>query len=622
MKTITRIASFSVLTGAFAALPLQATAYGEVDPSFTTTVIEGFTCRNSPTLLSDKSMLVHLLDQRTTSSSPGFRHGVAKVKADGTLDPTFGTNGVTAFQVPNGAANLLPLGDGRVLALGTAATRFMADGSVDQSYGHAAGTSPDFFQPSSLIAGAMRIAAAALLPDETLVVVSEPTYGGYLGFWEAWQPPGQYLYGVQIAWMTPDGKLALQYGNGGRAVLRLEQYETLYAWSLVADGTFEVATYRDSPNRTPLPTVRRASAPDLAVGIVTPIPLTGGVMPTAGIAGWVANNVKVDAFGGVMIASGYGDINAFGPDPVSSISLTRFLPDGSLDTNFGNGGTTTTTTIGQEVRVTSAESPAALWAVPGGGWTVLVDASTATGYGYGRSTTSSKRVVRFTAAGQVDASFARDSRMIPERVTQTDDGKLLQAASSFFDKSCTVKRLATDAPRVEGTLVEYYAPDTGHYFITLEGLEVGILDNHPEMGWKRTGRTFGAWAAVTVPGAPRVCRFYGDLAAGPNSHFYIPEGSGCDFMRRLEAQASLGTLAWRLEGLTFSAAEAHGGQCPKTLFPVYRFYNRGYEHGRDSNHRYSVDPSISAEMTAKGWVAEGIAFCVPPVSNRSGVRAS
>src|SRR6185369_1964398 len=98
--------------------------------------------------------------------------------------------------------------------------------------------------------------------------------------------------------------------------------------------------------------------------------------------------------------------------------------------------------------------------------------------------------------------------------------------------TCTVQRLASDTIRVEGTLVEYYARSLDHYFITLEGLEVGILDNNPLMGWKRTGARFGDWAATSLPGASRVCRFYGDLVAGPNSHFYIPEGAGCDGMKQ------------------------------------------------------------------------------------------
>ena len=445
-----------------AALPVVA-AFGDVDPTFHTATFQGFSCRNSPTLLGNDSMLVHLWDQRTVSSDPAFRHAIAKLKPDGSVDRTFGRDGLAEFVAPNNALNLMPLGDGRILAVGNRATRLLADGSVDTSYGQD-GSTEEFF-PSA------RLAGATLLPDGTLMVAS-------LAFPD-----------VQFAWFRADGRLATEFGLNGR-LSGFRLYTTfspdgvlVYAWSMQADGSVHLGHYS---NFNPTPRVTRYRYDPSPPGMSSrSMP---GVMPAPGIASWTSNTVKVDGFGGLLIATG--------------------------------------------------ES------------------------------------------------------------TQTRNGRSRPRASA---STCTVSRLASDVQRVEATVIEYYHPALDHYLMTIEGLEVGILDdNRAAMGWVRTGKRFGAWAAAPVPGTTRLCRFYGDLSAGPNSHFYIPQGAGCEGLRQLEAQAAVGTKAWRLEGIVFSATEAAGGGCPGSLAPVYRFYNRGYEQGKDSNHRYATDPTVSAEMAAKG----------------------
>ena len=53
---------------------------------------------------------------------------------------------------------------------------------------------------------------------------------------------------------------------------------------------------------------------------------------------------------------------------------------------------------------------------------------------------------------------------------------------------------------------------------------------------------------------------------------------------------------------------------PPNLTPLYRLYNRGAELGKDSNHRYTTDLGILAEMQAQGWASEGVHMCMPPAS--------
>jgi len=54
------------------------------------------------------------------------------------------------------------------------------------------------------------------------------------------------------------------------------------------------------------------------------------------------------------------------------------------------------------------------------------------------------------------------------------------------------------------------------------------------------------------------------------------------------------------------------GACPAGTGPVYRLWNQR----ADSNHRYTIDATIKAQMIARGYVAEGygpeaVAMCSP-----------
>ena len=43
------------------------------------------------------------------------------------------------------------------------------------------------------------------------------------------------------------------------------------------------------------------------------------------------------------------------------------------------------------------------------------------------------------------------------------------------------------------------------------------------------------------------------------------------------------------------------GACPAGTTPVYRLWNAR----ADSNHRYTIDATVRAEMLAKGYIPEG-----------------
>ena len=52
------------------------------------------------------------------------------------------------------------------------------------------------------------------------------------------------------------------------------------------------------------------------------------------------------------------------------------------------------------------------------------------------------------------------------------------------------------------------------------------------------------------------------------------------------------------------------GACGRFEMPVFRAYNNRAAQN-DSNHRYTWRPEIYQEMIAKGWIGEGIGFCLP-----------
>jgi hypothetical protein len=79
------------------------------------------------------------------------------------------------------------------------------------------------------------------------------------------------------------------------------------------------------------------------------------------------------------------------------------------------------------------------------------------------------------------------------------------------------------------TVFEFYAPALNHYFRTANVEEADALRNDPALGWEPTGGNFKAYLRNDHPStAQPVCRFYGSLSPGPNSHFYTADAAECD----------------------------------------------------------------------------------------------
>jgi serine protease len=118
-------------------------------------------------------------------------------------------------------------------------------------------------------------------------------------------------------------------------------------------------------------------------------------------------------------------------------------------------------------------------------------------------------------------------------------------------------------------------------------------------GWIRTGSGVKAFLPESgvAPQARPVCRFFGAPGVGPNAHFYTAHAGEYDFVKRVPG--------WTFEGNAFYIETPIDGQCAAGATPIFRSYNNGYACN-DSNHRYTPEPTIYAQMQAQGWIGQGL----------------
>jgi hypothetical protein len=174
-------------------------------------------------------------------------------------------------------------------------------------------------------------------------------------------------------------------------------------------------------------------------------------------------------------------------------------------------------------------------------------------------------------------------------------------------------------PIVEGEVTEYIntldfpnAPG-GVYFYASTDEDWRILDAKLPGRFDRTGKSFKHGGYVSV------CRFYGSVSPGPNSHFYTANFDECEFIKSFEVRPRPSDKQQlNYEGKVFYAnlpipPTSSGGTatCPAASIPLYRAYNNSFGRNYDGNHRFSTNQADIADVVAKGWVDEGMVMCVP-----------
>ena len=170
-------------------------------------------------------------------------------------------------------------------------------------------------------------------------------------------------------------------------------------------------------------------------------------------------------------------------------------------------------------------------------------------------------------------------------------------------------------PWIEDDVVEYVnqkdfpkQPD-GQFFYAVLAADKAALD--AVASWRRTGKSFKSGGYVSV------CRFYGGLNGGPNTHFYSAEDQECEALKKVPVLSYEGqTFAVNMPMPAKTASQALPGalrDCPAKSKPLYRLYNNASAPGKDyvSNHRYVTDRADVNAAVAQGWVDEGHVMCVP-----------
>lgn len=155
-----------------------------------------------------------------------------------------------------------------------------------------------------------------------------------------------------------------------------------------------------------------------------------------------------------------------------------------------------------------------------------------------------------------------------------------------------------------GSVVEFHHALLDHFFYTANPAEIAHLDlGVGAAGWRRTGKAFNV---LIAPGCPfsrheqAAYRFFGKPGIGPSSHVFTVDREECRIVDR--------SGAWLYEGSPFWATppDSKGACTHAGEIPLYR----AWKPFGESNHRFTTDPAVVAEMQAMGWVNEGVAMCV------------
>ena len=152
---------------------------------------------------------------------------------------------------------------------------------------------------------------------------------------------------------------------------------------------------------------------------------------------------------------------------------------------------------------------------------------------------------------------------------------------------------------------EFWNSQLNHYFLAAGQDEVdAILAGSAGPNWQLTGQGFKVFPQIpadTFTDVGPVCRFYGGMNGGPNSHFFTASNSECDLVKR--------NGGWFYEGIGFYVRPVSAdGTCPFGMLQVQRAYNNRFAQN-DSNHRFSTSDSTMREMRDQGWVPEGAVMC-------------
>jgi uncharacterized delta-60 repeat protein len=429
-----------------------------------------------------------------------------------------------------------------------------------------------------LVLGGARSAAAPILGEGAL----DPTFGtggtvttdvGGLhasdGYATALQSDGKIVvvgrasmpaggYGLAVVRYNPDGSLDTGFGSGGIVTTQVGGSAIAYAVALQPDGKIVVAG-ASYPAQVFDPTVvlaRYTAAGALDTGFGSGGIVTTDIKDYSPDQG-VAVALQPD---GKIIAAGDAGLDSDN----SSFALTRYTPDGALDTSFGTGGTVVTA-IGSNALVYGMALQPDGKIVLAGKAVSVVGGSAATAFALARYTPAGQLDTGFGTGGVVttpfDSKFAggRPSGAEAYAVALQPDGKIVAAGDRFVD---------------------FGEDGEGQYFALARYTPAGELDTGFGTGGTVTTAVSGSLGAasaravaiepggnIVVAGADydflafTLARYTtsGDLDThfgGPNQQFQSPPGIVVTDISNTNSEAGVYGVALQPDGKIVAAGDA------------------------------------------------------------------
>ncbi len=420
------IVTSAVMASALAFASAALAAGGDLDPSFGADgrVTHGGTFSGEGVAVQPDGMIVAaggVLDEAGAT-----RSAVARYESDGSLDRSFGTNGVavTPFRTATGcwdaASDVVLQADGKIVTVGLsycerslfALARYDPDGSLDLSFGTNGRVLTSFGPRATCSAHA----EAATIQGDGKVIAAGVARCGTGG------PLLDYRYAV--ARYDTDGSLDPTFGHGGQVRTNFTAgYDNLTDVALSPSGRIVVAgtsayDFIDDPDATEMGFALARYRAD------------GSLDPTFGDDGRVvrhlhsrlcggspiADAVAVQPDGKIVAAGMVGCVPQVGALPGPYFVVARFRVNGSLDPSFGRRGRATTVFhVGDRAAEAYDVAIQANGRIVAAGWQgVNVPGNARTNFA----------VLRYTTGGRLDPTFGGDGKVATAFGSKTCDSRI------------------------------------------------------------------------------------------------------------------------------------------------------------------------------------------------------
>ena len=250
-----------------------------------------------------------------------FWFQVARHNADGSLDRSFGNNGMVATPSSGYARSVNIQNDGKIVVAGTywygQIHRYKTDGTLDTSFGGGDG----IVDRSEL--GSYHFYASVVQENGKITAVGEVSNG-------------PNYYDIAVFRFMPDGSVDTAFGSNGKATAAVgPRDDAAYSVAVQSDGKIVVAGAANNQPGGPFETANRdfALARFNSNGSLDTGFGTNGVVKTPISTGDdAARAVRIQSDGKIVVA-GYSD----DPSLIYDFAFVRYHANGSLDTTFGGG---------------------------------------------------------------------------------------------------------------------------------------------------------------------------------------------------------------------------------------------------------------------------------------------